>query len=91
MITTIIVSSAILIFLPPLSLILIPIELFPSEWCGTLRTEIKFVPVLIDGIKFGAGLYSGAVGGGVFVTVVDIIAPVVRPVVRGVAGRIVII
>ena len=61
---------------------LVRCQLFPAEGCGALRTEIEFVSVLIDCIKFGAGLYSGAVGGGVFVTVVDIIAPVVRPVVQ---------
>ena len=69
---------------------LIRCKLFPAEGSGALRAEIKFVPVLIDGIKFGAGLYSGAVGGGVFVTVVDIIAPFVRPVVRGVRGGILV-
>ena len=65
-------------------------QLFPAKGGGALRAEIKFVPVLIYRIELGAGLYSGAVGGGVFVTVVDIIAPVVRPVVRGVRGGIVI-
>ena len=31
-------------------------QLFPAEGCGALGTEIKFVPVLINRIKLGAGL-----------------------------------
>ena len=65
-------------------------QLLPAERRGTLRAEIKFISVLIDRIELGADLDGGAVRSGIFVAVINIVAPFVRPIVGCVSGRVVI-